>query len=116
MPLTATGRPQWAPSSISQALGLARSGNTVEPAPPVIPQTQGFLDASGYFATVQPSGATSTAGQPFFQPLGTNGRTCQTCHQPTAAWTITPPQIQAAFLASLGTAPLFRPVDGAVCP
>ncbi len=116
MPLTATGRPQWAPTSILQALGLARSGNSVEPAPPVIPQIQGFLDGSGYFATVQPNGAARTAGQPFFQPLGTNGRTCQTCHQPAAAWTITPPQIQAAFLASLGTAPLFRPVDGAVCP
>ncbi len=116
VPLTATGQPQWALTSILQALGLARSGNSVEPAPPVIPQTQGFLDASGYFATVQPSGATRTAGQPFFQPLGTNGRTCQTCHQPAAAWTITPPQIQAAFLASLGTAPLFRLVDGAVCP
>ncbi len=100
-----------------QALGVgAPRAPSVERPPPVIPQIQGFLDASGYFATVQPSGATSTAGQPFFQPLGTNGRTCQTCHQPAAAWTITPPQIQVAFLASLGTAPLFRPVDGAVCP
>lgn len=115
-PLAATGRPQWALSTILQALRIGKLGNSVETAPPVIPQVQAFPDASGYFATFQSSGPTSTAGQPFFQPLGTNGRTCQTCHQPAAAWTITPPQVQAAFLASLGTAPLFRPVDGAVCP
>ena len=49
-------------------------------------------------------------------PLGTNGRTCQTCHQPSAGWSITPSRIQKAFHRSAGTAPLFRPVDGAVCP
>ena len=117
VPLTTTGQPRWVLGTTRQASEIGfPSASSVEPTAPVIPQTQGFLDASGYFATFQPNGPTNTAGQPFFQPLGTNGRTCQTCHQPTAAWTITPPQIQAAFLASLGTAPLFRPVDGAVCP
>ena len=116
-PTTMTGRPRWALSSMRQALGIRSPGAlSTEPAPAVIPKTDAFPDASGTFATFQPGGLTVTAGQPFFQPLGTNGRTCQTCHQPAAAWTITPPQIQAAFVASLGTAPLFRPVDGAVCP
>jgi cytochrome c peroxidase len=37
-------------------------------------------------------------------------------HQPAAAWSITPSLIQDAFERTGGTAPLFRPVDGAVCP
>ena len=117
IPLAPTGQPRWALKSIFQALGIGLPGApSAELTPPVIPQAQAFPDASGAFATVQRGGPTATAGQPFFQPLGTNGRTCQTCHQPAAAWTITPPQIQADFLASQGTAPLFRSVDGAVCP
>jgi hypothetical protein len=27
---------------------------------------------------------------PFFQVLGTNGRSCATCHQPSQAWSVTP--------------------------
>lgn len=53
---------------------------------------------------------------PFFQSLGTNGRACVNCHQPTAGMTITPPQIQAVFNATGGTDPLFRLNDGSVGP
>jgi len=47
--------------------------------------------------------------------MGTNGRSCVTCHDPSAGWTITPVQIRARFEASHGTDPLFRPFDGATC-
>jgi hypothetical protein len=53
---------------------------------------------------------------PFFQSLGTNGRACVTCHQPTAGMTITPPQIQTLFNSTSGTDPLFRLFDGSVGP
>src|SRR5262249_26810845 len=59
---------------------------------------------------------TTDPGHPFFRPLGTNGRSCSTCHQPAAGWTITPPQIQARFEATQGLDPILRPVDGATCP
>ena len=117
VPHAANGLPLWMQGPMLQALRAARPGRpSVERAPPVIQQTSPFLDSSGIGATYQPSGPTVTAGNAFFEPLGTNGRTCQTCHQPAAAFSITPPQIQAAFLRSFGTAPLFRLVDGAVCP
>src|SRR5205085_7040190 len=45
-----------------------------------------------------------------------NGRACVNCHQPSAAMTITPPQIQAVFNATNGTDPLFRLNDGANGP
>jgi len=52
----------------------------------------------------------------FFKSLGTNGRTCASCHQPADAWSVTPEHIQARFTVSAGRDPIFRPVDGANCP
>ena len=52
---------------------------------------------------------------PFFQDLGTNGRRCVTCHQPSDAWTITPRSLQARFIASHGTDPIFTNNDGSNC-
>jgi hypothetical protein len=57
-----------------------------QPTPAVIPTFETDFDASGSIATTQPGGPTSTAGNPFFQDLGTNGRTCFTCHQPQNGW------------------------------
>src|ERR1035437_10295709 len=67
------------------------------------------------WATYQPAGP-FTADNPFFKPLGSNGRACVTCHDPSAGWTITPVHIRARFEASHGADPLFRPADGATCP
>lgn len=52
----------------------------------------------------------------FFQSLGTNGRSCSSCHQADQGWTITPQGTQRRFEQSRGMDPIFRPVDGAVCP
>lgn len=53
---------------------------------------------------------------PFFQSLGTNGRSCSSCHQADQGWSITPERTQIRFERSRGLDPIFRPVDGAVCP
>jgi cytochrome c peroxidase len=52
----------------------------------------------------------------FFASLGTNGRSCNTCHVEDAGWSITPAGVRRAFEESRGSAPLFRRVDGAVRP
>jgi cytochrome c peroxidase len=52
---------------------------------------------------------------PFFQDLGTNGRRCVSCHQPSDAWTITPAHVQVRFDASNGTDPIFTNNDGSNC-
>src|SRR5205085_7230608 len=75
-------------------------------------------------SSVNPSGTMSTystagpidVGNAFFQNLGTNGRTCNSCHVSSNAWTISPAEVQARFKATSGTDPIFRPVDGANCP
>ena len=83
--------------------------------PPVIPQLAIDDDPSGKIATFQPNGVTLTEFNPFFQNLGTNGRTCFTCHQPQDAWGLSAQHAQDRFNAD-PTDPLFRLVDGATCP
>ena len=82
----------------------------------IVPKFQIFPDPEGAFANVNLGGPTDTSANPFFQDLGTNGRRCVTCHQPSDAFSITPPHIQERFEATQGADPLFRPVDGATCP
>jgi hypothetical protein len=52
----------------------------------------------------------------FFQDLGSNGRTCFSCHQPQSGWGRSVESVRDEFEKTLGYAPIFRPVDGAVCP
>ena len=75
-----------------------------------------FIDASGAVATytTDPSGRIDLTG-PFFQDLGTNGRSCATCHQPSDAWTVSAAHVKARFDATRGTDPIFRTVDGSNC-
>ena len=58
----------------------------------------------------------STVDNPFFEPLGTNGRSCASCHRPAQGWSITPADLRDRFDASDGLDPVFRPNDGSNCP
>ena len=73
------------------------------------------LDQSGVLATYRTDGGVDLAN-PYFQSLGTNGRSCATCHSAKDAWTVAPRDIQNRFFNSQGLDPIFRPVDGAICP
>lgn len=44
---------------------------------------------------------------PFFTPLGTNARTCATCHTAEMGWTLTAKGARRLFRETDGTAPLF---------
>lgn len=72
-------------------------------------------DSTGVLSTLSIRGGIDQAN-PFFQSLGTNGRSCSTCHVAGDAWSITPEHVQARFNSSNGLDPIFRPVDGANCP
>jgi cytochrome c peroxidase len=90
-------------------------GGNTQATPPIIPQLEIDPDPSGAIATFQPIGPTVTATNAFFQNLGTNGRTCFTCHQPEDAWSISAQHVQDRFNANSDD-PLFRLFDGATCP
>lgn len=72
-------------------------------------------DSKGVLATYSTSGGIDI-NSPFFQNLGTNGRTCNTCHISSSAWTITPADVKAKFDATRGMDPIFRTNDGSNCP
>src|SRR6516225_1983574 len=123
-------RPSWADDEVTSAVAAVASEvaqkqklralfpdptASVQTTPSVIPQLQIDGDSSGMIATFQPNGSTLTANNAFFQNLGTNGRTCFTCHQPQDGWSLSAQHAQARFAADLND-PLFRRVDGATCP
>jgi cytochrome c peroxidase len=90
--------------------------NGQQATPPVIPGFEFDAYPFGSIATLQPGGATRTSQDAFFANLGTNERTCFSCHQPQTGWTVSAASVQARFYASLGAEPIFRLVDGATCP
>ncbi|MFZ1951002.1 MAG: hypothetical protein WCF66_22185 [Pseudolabrys sp.] len=65
--------------------------------PPVISKFEIDFDPSGLIATTQPGGPTQTSQNAFFANLGTNGRTCFSCHEPQTGWTVSAASVQARF-------------------
>ena len=84
--------------------------------PATLPLSFDNSDPTGVITTYQPNGPTITKGNPYFTPLGANGRTCFTCHQPNNGWGLSGGWIRMRFNKNPTTDPLFLPVDGAVCP
>src|SRR5499427_10754671 len=76
---------------------------------------QPFRDSTGYVATYNTAGDIDE-GNAFFQQLGTNGRTCASCHQADQAFGLDAAHIRRLFVATRGRDPLFAPVYGANCP
>jgi cytochrome c peroxidase len=109
----------WQPGAINHAQRMRAffdRSNGQQVTPPLIPQFEVNLDPFGFIATLQPGGATQTSQNAFFANLGTNQRTCFSCHQPQTGWTVSAASVQARFLLSEGADPIFRLVDGATCP
>lgn len=84
--------------------------------PKTIARIDTTSDASGKLASYQPGGATVTARNAFFQSLGTNGRSCFSCHRPQDGWSISAADVTARFKVTSGRDPIFSPNDGATCP
>lgn len=72
-------------------------------------------DPTGILGTVNLNGPTHT-NNPFFQSLGTNGRSCSTCHVAEQGFSFSAHGARERFERSEGRDPLFAPVDGANCP
>ncbi|HYB12526.1 MAG TPA: hypothetical protein VEG67_03585, partial [Myxococcota bacterium] len=73
---------------------------------------QPTIDRAGVLDSLSTNGFSTGSTNGFFANLGTNGRTCGTCHVEANAWTFTPTHAQS--LAS--NDPLFTPNDGSDCP
>jgi cytochrome c peroxidase len=78
-----------------------------------LPNLLPLPNASGFAATF--SQGAIHLDNAFFQSLGTNGRSCASCHLPTEGWSISAENVRLRFYATLGTDPIFRTNDGSNC-
>ena len=80
-----------------------------------LPNLFPFLDGTGFSATNSTTGYLDLSG-PFFQQLGTNGRTCGTCHSPATGFGLSAADAQLRYVLTHGRDPLFDQFDGSTCP
>jgi len=120
VPLAPSGQPAWLLPSALQAQGLLQrvAPSTITPEQEGIPDLTKLtkVNEAGTYNSIINSllSPTLLTSNPFFQNLGSNGRTCVSCHEPDQGWSISPPTLQKLFKSTPG-APVFRTVDGAGC-
>ena len=81
-----------------------------------LPAAVTYADPSGKLGILNTSGPIDTKNHPFFTPLGTNGRACVTCHQPSDGMSVSVQTIRERWRATKGQDPLFAAIDGSNCP
>jgi hypothetical protein len=82
----------------------------------VLPASSEFDDPRGKLGVLNTGGPTQTKGHPFFEPLGTNGRACVTCHQPGYAMSVSVASLRERWRSTRGADPVFAAIDGSNCP
>ena len=97
-------------------LTFAPDGSAQRPLdlPSFIPNGVYFPNSGGASQTYSTNGGIDQTG-PFFQSLGTNGRSCATCHQASDGMSVAAKNVELRFLLSAGEDPIFRTVDGSNC-
>jgi cytochrome c peroxidase len=97
------------------ATGILALGTVASAA--IIPNLFPFLDPTGLVSTYNANGPIDESSKnAFFQSLGTNGRSCGTCHLASDGFGLGVSSIQAKYVATHGNDPLFAAIDGANCP
>src|SRR2546425_431988 len=80
-----------------------------------IPNGTFFGNPGGAYETHSTTGGGIDLTGPFFQSLGTNGRSCGSCHQPSDGMSVSAAHVQQRFSLTQGQDPIFRTVDGSNC-
>jgi cytochrome c peroxidase len=101
--------------AVALPLAIAAASGQQIPFVTFIPNGVFFPNPNGASQTYSTNGGGMDLTGPFFQSLGTNGRTCATCHQPSDAMSVSTANVQLRFLLTQGRDPIFRPVDGSNC-
>lgn len=103
------------------ALVVSRAADAPDPwwkagEPRIMPARVDYQDASGRVTVIHEGGSFQTKGHAFFTPIGSNGRACVTCHQPSDAMSLSVETIRRRWGATGGKDPLFAAIDGSNCP
>ncbi len=75
-----------------------------------------YPNSVGMLKIINAEGPVTTAGHPFFEPLGENGRACVSCHQPADGMSLSLQSIRQRWRSTAGKDPIFAAIDGADCP
>ncbi len=100
--------------------GLVAAGTTVRAQSPTdlfgsLPNQFPLPNPSGFVETYNTNNTSIDLTGPFFQSLGTNGRSCSSCHRPAEAWSVSAAEVQLRFFLTQGLDPIFRTNDGTTC-
>jgi cytochrome c peroxidase len=97
-------------------IGAAGAAGLVQAGPSFLDsQLAVGIDSAGLIGTYKVDGPLDKSSE-FFASLGSNGRSCSTCHVATQAMSFTPAHAQHLFAMTRGADPLFAAFDGANCP
>lgn len=80
------------------------------------PQLARYKDGAGEVEVLYAGGPVNMKDHPFFTPLGSNGRACVTCHQPSSGMGLSVETIRKRWQETQGKDPLFAAIDGSNCP
>ena len=97
--------------AVSTNMGAESSGFPGQSLPNLFP----LLNPSGFVETYNINNTDIDLTGPFFQSLGTNGRSCSSCHRPAEAWSVSAAEVEMRFLLTQGLDPIFRTNDGSNC-
>jgi cytochrome c peroxidase len=75
-----------------------------------LPNNVPFFNRAGTAATFSTAGFVDL-DNPFHVAQGTNGRSCESCHQVQAGWSVRPIDVELRFWQTLGTDPIFNLLD-----
>jgi mono/diheme cytochrome c family protein len=82
----------------------------------VFPIQEDYDDADGLVTILSFSGNVNPSGHAFFESLGTNGRACITCHQPSNAMSLAAAALRQRWAETQGRDAVFAAIDGSNCP
>lgn len=121
-------RIRWSGLACFTAAALVAAGAVAQRTAAVIPYWWGegndtampalslYDNPDGKLGVLNAGGAVVTKNNPFFAPIGTNGRACVTCHQPGNAMSLSVDSLRARWAATGGKDPVFAGIDGSDCP
>ena len=82
----------------------------------ILPWEETYDNPNGQLSILNKTGAIHTEDHPFFEPLGSNGRACVTCHQPFNAMSVSAAALRERWTETQGKDPVFAAIDGSNCP
>lgn len=82
----------------------------------ILPGFESYDSTDGTLGVLNASGELNTDQHPFFTSLGTNGRACVNCNQPTYGMSVSAASMLNRWQMTDGKDPVFAAFDGSNCP